>query len=398
MLKWEQDEPVRVWADPSGDARYVRVLEETLDGLGPLLGLDFEWVETEAQATLRAYVGVPSTRAESRGLDAFCHEAAGCAEPDSYDDGAITSASMSVWLASRTEAPLTENEIAHVTLHEALHALAAMHHRPAAGSVMSVNAALRLPALSDSDQALLRLHAHPLVRPGMTMAEIEQLIVFADELLDPPPDATQEEAAMRIAERAYAALLEAGSARFDVRGGWPSPDCGLSFAGSHALGRFARGYPTLVRFDGDTGTLLLAHSDTTGWTGWRQVGADWEQESLATVYDATGWRAVFTDPIEMLLSVMAYADSDDVRVTHRAGTAELDVLLTDQRLFEAEWVAGVTMRVSATLDPETFRISAYEMQWEFDVLDTGACTRYEVQATNGEYGVEVPLPSEVSGS
>ena len=53
VLKWDPDEPVRVWADPTGDARYVRILERTLDDLAPLLNLDVEWVDTEDEATLR---------------------------------------------------------------------------------------------------------------------------------------------------------------------------------------------------------------------------------------------------------------------------------------------------------------------------------------------------------
>ena len=38
------------------------------------------------------------------------------------------------------------------------------------------------------DEALLRLHSHPLVKPGMSMEEIERLIVFGDELIDPHED------------------------------------------------------------------------------------------------------------------------------------------------------------------------------------------------------------------
>ncbi|MDE2838868.1 MAG: hypothetical protein OXL97_15380 [Chloroflexota bacterium] len=396
VLKWDQEEPVRVWADPSGDARYVRVLEETLDGLGPLLGLDFEWVGTEAEATLQAYVGVPSTRAESLGLDAFCQDATGCAAPDAYDEGAIARASMSVWSAGPPGAPLTENEIAHVTLHEALHALAAMHHRPAAGSVMSVNAALRLPALSDSDEALLRLHAHPLVRPGMTMSQVRQLIVFADELLDPPADATSREAAMRIVERAYAALLQAGSARFDVRGSWPDRGCEQSFGGSYALGRFALGYPGVVRFDGDREVIVLVHSEAAGWTGWRQVAGGWKKSTLEQVYEATPWRLAFTDPVEMLLNVITHADPGSINVTQASeGTVALDATL--RYVPPQAWARGVILRVDITLDSETHHISAYDMHWNFDARDSSACSRYNVAASNGEYSVEVPLPAAVSG-
>ena len=61
VLKWDPDESVRVWPGPSGDPRYIRILEQTLGELAPLLNLEIEWVETEAEATLKAYVGVPST-------------------------------------------------------------------------------------------------------------------------------------------------------------------------------------------------------------------------------------------------------------------------------------------------------------------------------------------------
>ena len=45
--------------------------------------------------------------------------------------------------------------------------------------------------LSPTDEALLRLHGHDLVEPGMTWAEIERLVVFSDDLLDPQqPDAS----------------------------------------------------------------------------------------------------------------------------------------------------------------------------------------------------------------
>ncbi len=395
VLKWDPDEPVRVWADPTGDARYVRILEQTLDELAPLLNLDVEWATTEAEATLRAYVGVPSERAASTGLDAFCQDTVGCGGPDSFDDGAITGASMSVWLNGPQEAPLTENEIAHATLHEALHALTAMHHRPAASSVMSVNAALRLPGLSDSDEALLHLHAHPLVQPGMTMPEVERLIVFVDELLDPPPPAAGNDG-IRLAESAYAALLDAGSARFDVRGGWPDRGCERTFAGSHAIGRFAGGYPSLVRFDGSPGDVVLAHSQAGGWQGWHRTSGGWKKGSLEQVYEATPWRLAFADPVEMLLNVIAHAEPGSIGVT-RGSDETVELGATPRYVPMLEWASGVVLRVGITLDSETHRISAYNMHWDFDAPESTVCTRYEVRATNGEYGVPVELPAAISG-
>ena len=191
---------MRVWADPSGDPGYIQILVETLKELSPVLNLDFVWV-AEAQATLKAYVGVPSTRNEDIGFSDYCRDKSGCASWRWQRDDVVTEARMVVWL----DPDDARSEIKHVTIHEALHALAAIHHRPSPLSVMSVNSALRLPALSDLDESLLHLHGHPLVRPGMTMPEVKRLIVFADELPDPPP--TAEEDGLQLAKRAYAALV-----------------------------------------------------------------------------------------------------------------------------------------------------------------------------------------------
>lgn len=397
VTKWDPDAPVRVWADPTGDARFVRILEQALAELAPLLNLDIEWVDAEADATLKAYVGVPPERAEHAGFTDFCQDVIGCGGADSYNEGAITSASMSVWRTSPPEPPLTENEIAHATLHEALHALAAMHHRPAVGSVMSVSTALRLPMLSDSDEALLRLHAHPLVEPGMAVPQVERLIVFVDELLDPPTPSPAPNDGIRLAESAYDALLDAASARFDVRGGWPDRGCEREFSGTHATGRFTRGYPGIVRFDGRAGGVILLHSGTRGWEGWWQEAGDWKKGSLQQAYDTTVWRLAFTDPVEMLLNVISNAAPGEIGVTDRSGrTVSLGGTL--QNVPPPQWARSATLRVSITLDAGSHRISAYDMDWNFDASDLGVCTRFAVSAANGTYGVEIPLPSAVSGS
>ena len=77
--------------------------------------------------------------------------------------------------------------------------------------------------LSLIEEDLIRLNSHPLVEPGMTMREVKELIVLNDELLDPPAPAR---ATYQMVRRAADALLEAGSARFRVRGAWQKHGCG----------------------------------------------------------------------------------------------------------------------------------------------------------------------------
>ena len=398
VRKWEADEPVKVWADPSGTPHYIRILEETLDELSPVLGLDFEWVDTEAQATLKAYVGVPSTSSAAIGFVGYCESNAGCAGPDRYRGNVVIAASMSVWLNTDERDPdRLRAEIEHVTLHEALHALTVIDHRPSPLSVMSVNSALRLPELSDTDAALLRIHADPLVTPGMTMSDVEQLIVFADDLLDPPPP-NAEETGAQLAGHAYAALLNAGSARFRVQGGWGgSSGCNdNSFAGSLEVGEFTNGGPDVLHFDSNAGSVFIRYSESRGWRYWLWSLREWRETSNSAVYNVVNWRDGLTDPVDMLVSVITYADADAIEVTRPSSTkTELNVTL-DEASLVADWARGLTLNVSVTLDTWTYEISEYEMRWQFDVGSRNVCSAYEVVATDGEYGVEILIPDAIA--
>ena len=396
VRKWDAAEPVRVWAEPSGDPLYVSILEETLNDLSPVLGLGFEWVDTKEQAALKAYVGVSSATSSTIGFKSYCYDAAGCAGPDSYEGDVVTAATMSVW---RPFLPCCSNqpiaEIKHVTLHEALHALAAIQHRPSPLSVMSVDGALRRTRLSDADDALLRLYAHPLVQAGMTMPEVEELIVFADELLDPLSPVASELGGVQLAERAYVAFLDAGSARFRVQGGWGGACRGFTFTGNHEIGAFVNGIPSLAHFDSNAGSIFLRYSESAGWRYWRQTSREWlESDNISS--DITHWEHSLTDPVDMLISGVSHADADAIQITRLSpSTATLSVTLNDARALPIPWARGVTLDISVTLDTQTYEISEYEMRWQFDVGSRNVCSAYEVAATDGEYGVEILIPDAI---
>ena len=399
IRKWDQEGPVTVWADPSGDSLYIRVLEEMLDSLSPLLNLDFEWVDTRDQAQLKAYVGVPATRSADIGFKEYCQDAAGCGGPDFYVDGAVTDASISVWLDTRTGgSDELRAEVRHVTLHEALHALAAVHHRPAPISVMSIHSALRLPEMSELDEALFRLHAHPLVRPGMTMEEVEELIVFADNLRGSSPTVAEENG-VRLAERAYAALLEADSARFRVRGGWGGQSgCrDATFNGRYAIGDLGYGFPAVVRLDSNSRGFIFRYSESVGWRYWRQRASEWRGTSISAIADVTNWRNGFTNPADMLVNIISYADPGSVELTRPSpGEATLKVTLTGVEALQPSWARSVTLRISITLSTRTYEVSQYEMRWQFDVGNRDACSSYDVRATESEYGIEIPIPETIA--
>ena len=76
--------------------------------------------------------------------------------------------------------------------------------------------------LSPRERQLLEINSHPLVRPGLTMDAVRQLVVLTEELLDYP--LIESEAApddpLDLIRRAYVELERAGSASFRLSGGW----------------------------------------------------------------------------------------------------------------------------------------------------------------------------------
>ena len=216
--KWLSDVPVKVWA--TGDDRYIEVLEEMIGELSPVLDLEFQWVDAEAKADLKAFVGIPRSARAEYGFDVgydYYVDYAGFGGSRARNGEAL-SGQVVVWLRDSDEwAARDRNRVKHTMMHELLHAMGPIGHSTRIGSIMSYSSDMK--KLSPMDESLIRLNSHRLVQPGMTMAEVEDLIVFREDLLDapPPPEPDTHE----MVWHATVALWEAGSARFKIRGGWP---------------------------------------------------------------------------------------------------------------------------------------------------------------------------------
>ena len=294
---------------------------------------------------------------------------------------------MSVWLDSDHD----RMEIKHITIHEILHAVTGVYHAPSPLSMMFKGGALRLDRLTDFDLGQFELHAHPLVQPGMTMDEVEAHIVFSDELLD-PPSGDRVLDGLDLAELAFASLAEAGSASFNVQGGWRPSGCDR-FSGTLSIGDLSEGDARLIHFDGNSGSaFMMGHAGKLlGWRYWRERGGEWVSTTRSAFWDATPWRSGFTNPAGMLVSVIRYADAADITVTEDgAGSLRLDVTLDNALVLPLNWAQGATIEVSVTLDAETYEMSGYSMDWRFH--GASECNQFDVTATRGEYGVDVPDP------
>ena len=181
--KWLNDVPVKVWA--AGDERYVEVFREVTDELSPILDLQFQWVDAESKADFKAFVGISRSARAEYGFDIgydYYVDYAGFGGANSRNGEAL-SGHVVVWLRDSDEWEARDrNGVKHTIMHEVLHAMAPIGHSTRIGSVMSYSASLK--KLSPMDESLIRLNSYRLVQPGMTMAEVEALIVFREDLLD----------------------------------------------------------------------------------------------------------------------------------------------------------------------------------------------------------------------
>ena len=394
ISKWDQTTPIRIWA--TGREDYIEVLREAIVELSPLLNLEFEWAESKEQADLEAHMGVAASEAMDAGLD--CPHDLGCADWQGYL-GVVESATIGVWLdESRwwSDVGLIEKKIRTTTIHEVLHALVPMYHRVHPASIMNIHNSLDWAVLSPMDEALIRLNSHPLVEPGMTMPEVEELIVFADELLD-PPSPPEEPGAYEIARRAYVALQEADSASFRMRGAWRGRRCDSKFGwADYEIGGFGRAYANLVHLDdGPDHFYIIGATDDGSDEYWNWEGIRWRQVDFDDVFDDTNWRERFTSPHVMLASILHFADEGDIEVSRPSeGDLKLSVKLGNAYV-SLSWSLSEELSAVVVLDEETYQIKQYTMTWHLWPTELRSCSKYEMEAADGEYGLEIKLPDAI---
>ncbi len=400
--KWPQATPVSVWA--TGQEDYLVVLEEVLEELAPLLDLEFRWVESRDEANFQAYVGVAASTASAVGFGRHCAKARGCAKSKSNSSGEVTSASIAVWLDERAvlkEIGVAAESIRRTTIHEALHALLPIHHRNHPASIMNVHNALRMPYLSPIDEALFRLHSHPLVRPGMNMAQVEELIVFDDALLD-PSTAVGEPSAYEVVRSAFVALQQAGSASYKIRGNWTGRRCGSHNFGSidwadYRIFDFSPTEANLVYlYDGGPRLFIIDSMERGGATEfWTEFSGGWRQVDFADFFSETAWARGFSSPHRMLASILFFAEAEALKFSpSQDGTLSLAVDLKDAYT-SLEWSRDETLKINLVLDEQSHHIREYRMEWQFTPFQQQACGGYRIEAKEGEYGVEIPIPEAV---
>ncbi len=398
--KWLNDVPVKVWA--AGDDRYIEILEEVIDEMSPLLGLEFQWVDAERRADLKAFVGIPRSARADYGFDVgydYYVDYAGFGGA-STRNGEVLSGHVVVWLQEPDEWHASDRDsVKHVTMHEVLHAMGPIGHSTRFGSIMSYSSDLK--RLSPRDESVIRLNSHDIVEPGMSMAEVEALIVFRQDLLDTPPP--PEPDTLDMVWRATIALWEAGSARFEIRGGWTERACGMTFGIRRGLaileignfGWIPYGGSDLVRFDDHVNTFWIQYSRNEGETlYWSEEATGLQAVGLDRVNDATAWW-ISTDRLTSALgSLLNDADAPDIAVAARSnGTITLKVTLDES--YTTSWLdSGEEVDFRLILDEETHEIRGYSYNYRQNPVP-GYCNVYEEVAEKVQLGVAIDIPDAI---
>ena len=394
IQKWDHESPLRVSA--SGGQGFVAEFKDALQYVASTLDLQFEVVDPEQVVDIRAYVGITVPEAVSKRVACFT-EAFGCAEYNIHNGEVVRSRIVvyNLWPLQGTEfGDLDANKrklIRYAMVHEVIHSLSAMRHRTDVLSIMN-SEAHGSAKLNPIDEALLRLHSHELVKPGMRMEEIEELIVFEDQLLDSDSVHSQVEA-WTLLSNAYTTLREATTAGFNIRSSLS--DCSTEFPWSdYQVGNLTSGSPYFgwSRIGNDENQVYGIRAQFDESEYWGRLDAGWEQVDIDTFSNIVpGWRGDLSDPHYMLETILKYANWSDFEVSHNTnGQATLRIRLEMGGV--ADGLAAESVDIAIVINPETYSISEYSMNW---TLNDSACGAYVVEARDGRYGIDFAFPNEI---
>ena len=391
---------VVLWA--TGDERYIDVLRESVDELSPVLNHDVKWTSQETQATFKAYVGIPREDWADYGLTGITQgllEAGGFARRVFTASGEVIPKEIVVWRTEWEWAGATPAIAKHITIHELLHALTGVRHVSGrTASIMGYDSAL--PKLSPMDEALVGLNSHRLVKPGMSLNQVGDLVVYEEDLLD---DSPPEPDAIDMVWRAATQLVDSGAVRFDLRGGWIG-NCNRPFGTEDDPAILDIGdFPGFLRLGSDTARyqnlsdiywMSLSREDSE-WQYWIERGGSVERISREAFIEALNWYIWPGKLQRTLYALISHWDQEDVDVTHQEDTVTLQVTLDESYESIWEWESGLSLEFTLVVNSETYEIESYK--WHRSHPVPGYCHTYEEVAQSIDLGIEFAVPPEVSG-
>ena len=390
VTKWPVGEAIKLWS--YGDAHYLKIFDEVLQDVGAFFNLEIERVATANEAQLKIHTGVARANADSTGLD--CVDFAGCARTWVDDDGRITASNIAIWSNRFEDETWRDAAIRSTSLHELLHAFTNVKHRHHDRSSVMSYEALDYTTIDGMDRGLFALHAHPFVQPGMSFDEVLDLIVFADELNDPPePVGLSAPALLR---RAHAALMDAESFSFEVKGGWPGCRGNHDFGWAQLEAANLIPYAALWRhfLDGNDRYYYIGNPPDFGASEWwLRRGRGWSDVGVERVSDATNFRGGFSSLLQTLADINVYAKPSDYMVVSRnAERVEIEVSIDQPN---PSWSRGLDLEIGVAVNPENYQILEYEMTWNFNPRNRNNCDIYTIEARSPQYAIDFTFPDAI---
>ena len=397
VRKWLNDVPVKVWA--TGEPAYIDIFETVLAGLGPALDLEFAWVDSEDEADFRAYVGLQRSEAPDLGFRPESVDWGGFAGSSPLN-GETTAAYMVVWHHDLEGFRSPTDVIKSITIHEALHALVPISHSTRPASIIGTS---ELNTPSPRDLELIRLNSHRLIRPGMTMEEVRQIIVLDDELLDERAPIEHYEP-LDLIWKAYVALAEADSANFRLTGGWIERRCGLTFGVRRGpiemtIGDFRplRDDPAMILLNLQPTQFFIRYAQKDReWLHWQLLNdGTWKQVERQVLVDASSWWLWHGKLLRTLRSLIMDGVPENAVVEETAdGNHTVQVTLEPMTHVNMwDWDDAVAVDLTLVLDHESGVTTGYMWEARYDpVARAGSCSVYREVATDGQIGVEIAVP------
>ena len=400
--KWDSGSTVRVWA--TGNENYIQAFRETLDErLAPVLNLTFEWVEDEQDADFVAILGV-SKSDELPDRWASCTHAWGCGGVVDVRSGEVRKADLIIYhLDSHdrflNDYPNLKRVLNGVFIHEALHGLAPTGHAERSKVILSSMHSANY--LTYIDRAILSLNSHPFVEPGMTMSEVEPLIVFRDELLDDPQE---ELTSLDLLERTLSTLQKVDTVRMKVKGGSTGGRCDSKFGkrewATLEIGGFDHPHdPRLAYLQDGNDSFFIFHSKEAaadhgdGWQHWQKTRSSWNLIGRDELWDSTAWWVKNSKLHHTIAELLWYYDATDVEIID-----QLDGKITLSAKYNPTETSTFGLKdeqltFNLVIDEDSYEVTSFE--WIYHHRDRDYCHTYREEGQDIEYGVGIDIPDAI---
>ena len=393
--------PIVLWA--TGDERYIDILRESIDELSPILNHDIKWTSKEAQSNFKAYVGIPGKDWADYGLTRITPEllgTAGFARGITKATGEVVPQDIVVWRLEREWTGKTPTLAKSIIVHELMHALTGVSHVSTRVASIVGNGS-NLPKLSPVDKVLFGINSHSLVKPGMSLKQVSDLVVFDEDLLDESP---ADPDALDLLWGAAIQLVDSGAVRFHLSGGWIG-DCDKPFGTTSNpaildignFGGFLRIGAYTARYQDASGTYWMGLSEEDSeWRYWIQTDGSLKRVSYETVANALLWRLWPSKLQGTLYALISHWDQEDVEVTRQEDTVTLKITFDESYESLWNWEPGLSLEFTIVVDAETHEIVSYT--WNRSHPLPRYCDTYEEVAQAIDLGVDFAVPVEVAAA